>query len=301
MVTHMRVLISGSSGLIGSALTENLRGEGHEVTRLVRSGSSGDGSVAWDPEQGRIDAAGVEGHDAVVHLAGEGIGDHRWSEEHKRRVLDSRVKGTTLLAETLAKAQQTPAVMISGSAVGYYGDRGDEHLNEESAPGTGFLSDVVTQWEASTGAAEDAGIRVVHLRTGIVLSPRGGALKPLLPLFKLGLGGKLGSGRQYFSWISIDDEIGAIRHAIATDQLSGGVNATAPKPVTNADFTKALAKAVRRPAFLTVPKAALAVRFGSQAADEMLLGGQRVLPAKLEATGYEFRHPELDAALAALL
>lgn len=297
----MRVLISGSSGLIGSALAENLRHEGHEVTRLVRSGSAANGSVAWDPEQGRIDAAGVEGHDAVVHLAGEGIGDHRWSDEHKRRVLDSRVKGTTLLAEALAKAERKPAVMISGSAVGYYGDRGDEPLNEESAPGTGFLSDVVTQWEASTRAAEDAAIRVVHLRTGIVLSPRGGALKPLLPLFKLGLGGKLGSGRQYFSWISIDDEIGAIRHAIATDQLRGGVNATAPNPVTNADFTKALAKAVHRPAFLTVPKAALAVRFGNQAADEMLLGGQRVLPAKLEATGYEFKHPELDGALEALL
>ena len=296
----MRVLISGASGLIGSALAENLRADGHEVTRLVRK-AAGPGDVAWDPEHGRLDEAGVSGHDAVVHLAGEGIGDHRWTEEHKRRVRDSRLKGTTLLAEALAKADEKPAVWISGSAVGYYGDRGDEPLNEESAAGTGFLADLVVEWEAATAAAEEAGIRVVHLRTGIVMSPRGGALKPLLSLFKVGLGGKLGSGRQYMSWISIDDEVGAIRHAIATDSLTAAVNATAPKPVTNAEFTKTLARAVHRPAFFTVPKAALAVRFGGEAADEMLLAGQRVLPAKLEATGYEFRHRELAGAFDDLL
>ena len=296
----MRVLISGSSGLIGRALTENLRGDGHEVTRLVR-GTPGPGDLAWDPEHGRIDAAGASGHDAVVHLAGEGIGDHRWTEEHKRRVRDSRVKGTTLLADALAEADAKPAVWVSGSAVGFYGDRGDEPLNEESAAGTGFLAGLVEEWEAATGRAEDAGVRVVHLRSGIVLSPRGGALKPLLPLFKLGLGGKLGSGRQYMSWISIDDEVGAIRHAIASDALTGAVNATAPNPVTNAEFTKTLAKAVHRPAFFTVPKAALAIRIGSEGAEEMLLAGQRVLPAKLEATGYDFRHADLGAALEALL
>lgn len=296
----MRVLISGSSGLIGSALVDNLRADGHEVTRLVRGTPSGPGEVAWDPEQGRIDEAGVGGHDAVVHLAGEGIGDRRWTDEHKRRVRDSRVNGTRALAEAMAGTGDT-AVLVSGSAVGYYGDRGDEPLNEESGPGQGFLAGVVQEWEAATAAAEAAGIRVVHLRTGIVLSPKGGALKPLLPLFKLGLGGKLGSGRQYFSWISIADEVGAIRHAIADNEVRGALNATAPNPVTNAEFTKQLARAVHRRAFLTVPRFALALRLSGEAADEMLLGGQRVLPAKLEATDYEFRHPELAGALDALL
>jgi uncharacterized protein (TIGR01777 family) len=296
----MRILVTGSHGLIGTALIERLHAEGHAVARLVR-GRAAAGDVAWDPAHGVLDPSDVEGFDGVVHLAGEGIGEKRWTSEQKVKILDSRVKGTTLLSEALAKASSPPSVLVSGSAVGCYGDRGTETLTEDSTRGTGFLADVVRQWEASTAAAEAAGIRVVHLRTGIVLSSAGGALKETLPIFKLGLGGRLGSGRQYWSWISIDDEVGAIVHALTHDSVRGPVNATAPNPVTNADFTRALGKALGRPAFLVVPKPALAVRFGSEMAQDMLLSGQKALPAKLEATGYHFVHPDLASALAAAL
>lgn len=295
----MKVLVTGSHGLIASALIPRLQGDGHTVTRLVRQ-SPGPGELQWDPEGGTIDRGGVEGHDAVVHLAGVGIGDHRWTAEHKRAVLDSRVKGTRLLSETIAGLEQKP-VLVSGSAVGYYGNRGDEQLTEASAPGDDFLAEICTQWEAATAAADAAGIRVVHLRTGIVLSKGGGAIKQMLTPFKLGVGGKLGSGRQWFSWIHIDDEVGAILHALTHDDVRGPLNAVAPNPVTNADFTKALGRALHRPTVVPVPSFGLRLLFGREMADTMLLSGQRVLPTVLQQSGYQFVQPDLDTALASVV
>lgn len=296
----MRVLVTGSRGLIGTALIERLRAGGHSTTRLVR-GTPQQGEVAWDPAAGTIDAAGLEDHDAVVHLAGEGIGDHRWTAAHKARVLDSRRFGTRLLTESLAALERPPAVLFSASAVGYYGDRGDEVLTEESTPGSGFLADVVREWEAATAPAADAGIRTVVARTGIVLSDRGGALAEMLPIFKLGAGGRLGSGRQWWSWISLDDHCAAIERALTDPALSGPVNCTSPNPVTNAEFTSTLGWVLRRPAIAPVPKLALSIRFGREMAEEMLLAGQRVLPARLEAAGFTFAHPDLTTALRAVL
>ena len=290
----MRVLITGSSGLIGSALGRRLEADGHQVTKLRRG-------AQWDPEGGRCDPAAVAGHDAVVHLAGEGIGDHRWSPAHKRKVLDSRVNGTGALTRALAGLDEKPAVLVSSSAVGYYGNRGGETLTEESAPGDDFLSEVCTKWEAAAQPAADAGIRLVLLRTGIVLSKGGGALAPLLPLFKLGVGGRLGSGKQYWSWITIDDEVAAILHCLTNDGVTGPVNATGPEPVTNGEFASTLGKVLHRPAVLPVPRFALAARLGGEAADVMLLAGQRVLPAKLEATGFTFRHRTLEEGLRSIL
>lgn len=295
----MKVLVTGSHGLIASALIPRLQGDGHTVTRLVRQ-SPGPGELQWDPEGGTIDRGGVEGHDAVVHLAGVGIGDHRWTAQHKRAVLDSRVKGTRLLSETIAGLEQKP-VLVSGSAVGYYGNRGDEQLTEASAPGDDFLAEICTQWEAATAAADAAGIRVVHLRTGIVLSKGGGAIKQMLTPFKLGVGGKLGSGRQWFSWIHIDDEVGAILHALTHDDVRGPLNAVAPNPVTNADFTKALGRALHRPTVVPVPSFGLRLLFGREMADTMLLSGQRVLPTVLQQSGYQFVQPDLDTALASVV
>jgi uncharacterized protein (TIGR01777 family) len=287
-----RVVVTGSSGLIGTALVAALEAEGREAVGLRRG-------PQWQPEQALLDPAVLDGADAVVHLAGEGIGDHRWSDEHKRRVRDSRVNGTAALAAAIAQSP-TVKVFVCGSAVGYYGDAGDRECTEDSPAGTGFLSEVVTAWEAAAAPAE-AAARVVRLRTGIVLSPHGGALgKQLLP-FRMGAGARLGDGRQWQSWVHIDDEVGAIRHALDHDEVAGPVNATAPNPVTNAEFTKALGRALRRPAVLTAPAFALRAMFGKGMADEMLLAGQRVLPAKLQATGYEFKHPNLDEALKELL
>ncbi|MDQ4133995.1 MAG: TIGR01777 family oxidoreductase [Actinomycetota bacterium] len=299
----MRVAVTGSHGFIGSALVRALEHEGDQVTRLVRGGANAEANalVAWDPQAGTIDAAGLEGQDAVVHLAGAGIGDHRWTADYKAIVRESRVKGTDLLARTLAGLERPPAVLVSGSAVGYYGDRGDDELTESSPPGSGFLAEVVQAWEAAAAPAADAGIRLVNIRSGIVQSPRGGALGKLLLPFKLGVGGRLGSGRQWLSWVSIDDEIGAIRHALTEDSLWGPMNATAPAPVTNAEYTAALAAALRRPAFIPVPTPVLQLRFGRQMVEEMLLGGQRVLPAALESSGYRFRHRTIEEALTSLL
>jgi uncharacterized protein len=257
--------------------------------------------VRWDPAAGRIDAAALEGHDAVVNLAGAGIGDRRWTAKHKAAIRESRVQGTDLLARTLASLDRPPAVLASGAAVGYYGSRGDEELTEESGPGTGFLSRVVQDWETATAPAREAGIRVATLRSGVVLSPRGGALQRQLLPFRLGLGGRLGSGDQWFSWISIDDEVGAIRHVLTNDNVEGPVNVTAPGPVTNAQFTASLGRALRRPTFLPTPTAALWLLFGREMVAEMLLTSHRVLPAVLTASGYSFRHPAVDAALADLL
>jgi uncharacterized protein (TIGR01777 family) len=298
----LKVLITGSSGLIGSALARSLSESGQSVTPLKRSRADVSGDApTWDPRRGTIDAARLEGLDAVVHLAGEGIGDHRWSDGHKARVLMSRVEGTSLLAETLAGLEQPPATLLSGSAVGFYGSRGAEVLDEHSGPGDDFLAQVCVAWEEATRAAEDAGIRVAHLRSGIVLSATGGALKPQLLPFRLGLGGKLGAGDHYWSWISIDDEIGAIRHLLERNDISGPVNLTAPQPVTNAAFTKALGRVLHRPAVLTVPRMALRARFGKQMTDEMLLASQRAVPRRLLGRGYEFADTEVEAALRRIL
>ncbi|MBA3654684.1 MAG: TIGR01777 family protein [Actinobacteria bacterium] len=296
----MKVAVTGSHGMIGTALVDRLRSDGHTAIRLVRSAPAGADEVRWDPDAGTIDGPALEGIDAAVHLAGEGVAEKRWSDTQKARILDSRVNGTRTLATALTALADKPPVLVSGSAVGYYGARSDETLTEESAPGTGFLSEVVRAWEAATAPASDAGVRVVHIRSGIVLSERGGALKRQLPLFKLGVGGKLGSGKQWTSWISLEDEVRAIVHLIETTSVAGPVNLTAPKPVTNAAFTKALAKAVHRPAVLPVPRAALNVVLGSELAGD-LLGSLRVLPAKLVASGFAFTHPTIDEAFAAIV
>ncbi|MEA2973621.1 MAG: uncharacterized protein QOG82_2079 [Actinomycetota bacterium] len=297
----MHVAVTGSNGLIGAALVEALEGDGHQVSRLVRGAATSPNELHWSPSAGTIDAAGLEGHDAVVHLAGVGIGDHRWTDDHKRAVLDSRVQGTTLLATTLARLDRPPKVLASASAVGYYGDTGDRAVTEADGPGTGFLADVVQQWEQATAPAADTGIRVARFRSGVVLTDRGGALdKQLLP-FKMGLGGRVGSGEQYLSWISLDDEVAAIRHLLTTDTIAGPVNLTAPNPVTNAEFTKALGTVLGRPTVMPVPKIALHTMFGKEMVAEMLLAGQRVLPAVLQASGFAFVDPEIEAALRRIL
>jgi len=297
----MKVLLSGSSGLVGSALIPVLTGGGHQVVRLVRSQPRDEVSeVHWDPEAGDIDAAGLKGVEAAVHLAGESIAAGRWTAAKKARILESRVKGTRLLAETLAELKRPPKVLVSASAVGYYGDRGEETLREESASGSAFLSDVCRQWEAATEPAAAAGIRVVNLRFGVMLSSVGGALPRLLTPFKLGVGGRLGSGKQFMSWIAIDDVIGAILHALGTETLRGAVNAVAPEPVTNREFTRTLGRVLGRPTVFPMPAFAARLAFG-QTADELLLASQRVEPAKLLASGYLFRFPDVEAALRHLL
>jgi uncharacterized protein len=295
----MRIVVSGASGLIGTALVAHLRRAGHEVLPLVRR-QPGAGEIGWDPRAATIDADALEGTDAVVNLSGAGIGDHRWTDAYQRELLESRTSTTGLLARTIAGLARRPAVLLSGSAIGWYGPRGDEALDETSAPGEGFLADVCRQWEAATAPAEAAGIRVAHLRTGIVLSAKGGALKKQLPLFKLALGGKFGDGRQWQSWISLADEIGAITHLLSAD-VSGAVNLTAPHPVTNAEFTRELAAAVHRPAVLPIPSFGPKLLLGRELAEALLFTGQRVLPAALLASGYDFLHPSLPEALEAEL
>ncbi len=296
----MRVAITGSTGLIGSALKPHLESLGHEVIRVVRSTPSGT-DIGWSPAEGRIDDHALDGVDAVVHLAGAGIGDKRWTDEYKRELLESRTKGTTLISQAIASADDGPKVLLSGSAIGIYGARGDEVLTEASAPGDGFLADICVQWEQATTAAESTGARVVHLRTGIVLSAEGGALKKQLPLFKFGLGGKMGSGDQWQSWISIDDEVAAITHLLSAD-TAGAVNLTAPNPVTNAEFTDTLGDVLNRPTILPIPKFGPKLLLGGELADNLLFSGQRVLPAVLDAdAGFRFEHPDLATALQALL
>jgi uncharacterized protein len=297
------VAVTGSSGLIGSALRPVLEAAGHRVLRIVRPGgrtTPGSDAVAWDPEAGTIDAGGLEGVGAVVNLAGEGIAEKRWNDEQKARIRNSRVRGTTLLVTTLAQLAKPPQVLVNASAVGIYGDRGDEILTEDSHPGQGFLAGVVREWEAATVPASDAGIRVSHLRSGEVLSVAGGSLKALLTPFKLGLGGRFGSGRQWTSWITIHDEVGAILHLLGDDAPAGPVNATAPNPVTNAAFGRALGKALHRPAIVPVPRRALQLLLGEMA-DELIFVSQRVLPSRLLDSGYAFQDPEIDPALERVL
>jgi uncharacterized protein (TIGR01777 family) len=301
----MKIAITGSSGLIGTALRRSLEADGHAVVRVVR-GATGSaartepGAVAWDPTGGTIDAGGLEGLDGVVHLAGAGIGDKRWSDERRLELVLSRTKGTALLAETLAGLDRPPPVLVSGSAIGYYGDRGDELLTEQSEPGDDFLARLCIDWEAATTPAADAGIRVTTIRTGLVLSTDGGALPKLLPLFRLGLGGRFGSGRQWWSWIDGADEVAAIRFLLEHD-VRGPVNLTAPGPVTNAELTKVLGHVLSRPTVLPVPAFGPRLLLGKDLADSLLFTSARVQPAALEAAGFAFRQPELEAAFRTLL
>jgi uncharacterized protein (TIGR01777 family) len=291
----MNVLITGATGLIGSALAPVLRKQGHEVVSLTRSEARRTGEFRWDPEQGYVDPAALHGIDAVVHLAGETVAG-RWSEDKKRRILESRVNGTRLVSEAIAALGRPPGALVCASAIGVYGDRGDEVINDQSPVSAGgFLADVVRAWEAAAQPARDAGIRVVNTRFGIVQSARGGALKTQLPLFKLGLGGPVGGGRQYVSWVSIDDVVGAIGFALARIDISGAVNVTAPVPVSQADYARTLGRVLRRPAVLPAPAFAVRLVLGEFANE--VLGGQRVIPQRLSDSGYAFRHRELEPAL----
>lgn len=295
----MKVAITGSTGLLGEALVAALRSSGHEVVRVVRSKPAAD-EVAWDPVQDRIDAEGLAGIDAGVHLAGENIASGRWTAARKKRILQSRVLGTRLFSDTLADLQPKPRVLVSASAIGYYGDRGNRELTETDPPGKGFLAKVCREWEAATMPAADRGIRVVMCRFGAVLTPEGGALAKMLPPFKLGLGGRLGSGRQYMSWISRDDAVRAILHALEHESLDGPVNAVAPETVTNAVFTRALGRALHRPTLFPMPAFVAKTLFGEMA-EEVLLASTRVKPDRLLREGFEFRHPSLEPALKEML
>ncbi|HUZ44658.1 MAG TPA: TIGR01777 family oxidoreductase [Acidimicrobiales bacterium] len=300
----MKVCVTGSGGLIGSALVRRLETDGHQVVRLVRTGSGppAPGTATWDPSTGVVEPSALDRTGAVVHLAGAGIGDRRWSESYKRTLLRSRVDGTTTIAQAVAGRGREAPALISGSAIGYYGnDRGDTVLTEDDAPGTDFLARLCVEWESATAPARQAGARVVHLRTGLVLSAAGGVLARQLPLFRLGVGGRLGAGRQYQSWITRHDEVAAIVHALNDDSLSGPLNLTAPGAVTNAEMASAIGQALRRPSFLSVPAPAMRLAFGREMADETVLAGQRVIPARLQASGFHFAHADLRDALRAAL
>jgi uncharacterized protein (TIGR01777 family) len=293
----MRILVTGSTGMVGSKLVPSLKAKGHQVVRLVRSTPKENASeVYWNPEQGTLNRNELEGLDGVVHLAGENLAEGRWTDEKKRRIRESRVRGTRLLSETLARLERKPEVLVSASAVGFYGNRGDEILDEQSASGADFLAEVCREWELATQEASESGVRVVHLRFGVILSQEGGALKKMLFPYKMGLGGKLGSGRQYMSWIAIDDAVGAIEHALTNDSLRGPVNAVAPEAVTNYEFTKTLGQVLSRPTIFPVPAFAARLLFGEMA-DATLLASQRVVPARLKESGYVFKYPELKGAL----
>ena len=292
-VNRMQIAIAGALGLIGSALTPFLTTGGHQVHKLVRGGSASPGDIAWDPAAGKIDAARLAGCEAVVNLAGEGIAARRWTAAQKERIRASRVDSTTLLAHTLAGLNPRPRVWVCASAIGFYGDRGDELLDEASRAGEGFLPDVCQQWEAATAPAADAGIRVIRIRFGIVLSPAGGALAKMLPPFRMGAGGRLGDGRQSMSWIALDDVVGAIHHLIMHETLAGPVNAVAPHPATNLEFTKTLGRVLHRPTIFPMPAPVVRLLFGEMG-DALLLSSARVHPARLLESGYAFRYPQLD-------
>jgi uncharacterized protein (TIGR01777 family) len=297
----MIVGVTGSTGLIGSALVSALEADGHLVRRIVRqSAREAEHDIRWDPATETIDAVELSGVDAIVHLAGANVAGHRWTAAYKATIRDSRVLGTRLLCRTIAGMTNKPAVLVSASAVGYYGDRGDEQVDESSPPGRGFLADVCQQWEAETVVARDAGIRVVNQRFGVVLSRDGGALAQMLTPFKLGVGGVIGSGRQYLSWIALDDAVKAIEFVLQAAALCGPVNTVAPEPVTNRQFTEALGRVLGRPTVFAMPAFAARVAFGEMA-DEMLLSGARVLPHALANAGFGFQFPHLEPALRHLL
>jgi uncharacterized protein (TIGR01777 family) len=290
----MRIAVTGASGLIGGALVPHLRAQGHEVVRLVRHPSGAPDEVTWDPMGGTVDVAGLRGADAVVHLAGAGVGDHRWTEAYKATILDSRAVGTATLATALASMDEPPSVLISGSAIGFYGDTADTEVDESAPAGRGFLADVVVAWEAAAQPARDAGIRVVHPRTGLVVAGRGGAWAKLWPLFRLGGGGRLGTGRQWWSFISLRDELAALTFLL--EALEGPVNLTAPKPATNTEVTRAMGQLLKRPTILHVPKKALEIALGEFSSE--ILGSLRVRPTRLLEAGFEFRDPTIEQALA---
>jgi hypothetical protein len=290
----MRIAVTGASGLIGGALVPHLRRQGHDVLRLVRGVATAPDEVSWDPQVGFVDLQALSGVDAVVHLAGAGVGDHRWTDEYKAVIRESRVRGTDTIARAVAALERQPAVLVSSSAIGFYGDTGDREVDETAPAGTGFLADVVVAWEAAADPARDAGIRVVHPRTGLVVSGRGGAWGRMWPIFRMGAGGRLGSGRQWWSFISLRDELAALTHLL--EHLDGPVNLTAPSPATNAEVTRAMGRALRRPTALPVPRKALEIALGEFSSE--VLGSARVVPTRLLGSGFAFQDPTIDAAVA---
>lgn len=294
----MRVLTAGASGLVGSALVPKLKAEVAEVIRLVRS-AAGPGEIEWHPDRGTIDAAALDGVDAIINLAGDGIANGRWTEEKKRRILDSRVNGTRLLSEAMAKLSRKPATFINASAIGFYGSR-DELVDEESSPGEGFLARVCREWEAAAAPAEQAGIRVVKLRLGVILTKQGGIIGSMLMPFKLGLGGKVGAGKQVMSWVAMDDVVSAISFILSHQTLRGPINVVAPRPVTNEEFTKTLGRVLSRPTFMAMPAFAARLAFGEMA-DEMMLSSTRVAGKVLSEAGFRFQYPDLEGAVREML
>ncbi len=294
-----RIAVTGSTGLIGAALVRSLRADGHEVVRLVRRPSQAGDEVEWDPRRQYVDTAGLVGCDAVVHLAGAGVGDRRWTEAYRREIRDSRVLGTAAIAEAVASLDVPPRVLVSGSAVGYYGDTADRVVDESAPAGDGFLPKVCVEWEEAAAPAEEAGVRTAFSRTGLVVSRKGGAWGRMFPLFKAGLGGRLGDGRQYWSFISLHDEIAALRHILDTESLSGPVNLTAPHPATNREVTEAMGRALHRPTLFPVPSPALRIALGGMASD--VLTSQRALPTRLLESGFTFAFPRIDDAIGAVL
>lgn len=292
----MRILISGSHGLVGSILIKALEPEGHEIFRLVRYAPHSQAEIEWSPERYSIALARLEGFDAVVHLAGESIAQGRWTEEKKKRIRESRVKGTRLLSDALANLSNPPKTLICASAIGYYGDRGDEVLTESSSPGKCFLAEVCVEWEKGTDLAREKGIRVVNTRFGIILDAKGGALAKMLPPFRMGIGGRIGNGKQWMSWIALDDVVGAIKFALTNQSLKAPVNFVAPSPIQNAEFAKTLGKILSRPTIFPIPAFGVRLAFGEMA-DALLLSSQRVEPERLKANGFQFAFSQLDDAL----
>ncbi|MEV4948416.1 TIGR01777 family oxidoreductase [Streptomyces sp. NPDC053755] len=292
-----RIAVTGASGLIGSALVRSLRADGHHVSRLVRRPARTADEVEWDPARLYVDAAGLVGVDAVVHLAGAGVGERRWTEAYRKEIRDSRVLGTTAISQALASLAEPPKVLVCGTALGYYGDTGPRAVDESAPAGEGFLPSVCVEWEAAAAPAEEAGIRVAYARTGLVVAREGGAWGRLFPVFRAGIGGRMGDGRQYWSFISLHDEVAALRHLIDTDSLAGPVNLTAPEPVTNREVTAAMGRVLRRPTLLPVPASALRAVLGDFAED--VLGSQRVLPVRLLESGFEFAFPTIDDSIRA--
>ncbi|MEP6568163.1 MAG: TIGR01777 family oxidoreductase [Acidobacteriota bacterium] len=296
----MKILIGGSHGLVGTALIKSLTAAGHEIVRLVRHAPTSKSEVEWSPDRYSIALARIEGFDAVINLAGESIAEGSWTDDKKRRIRESRVKGTKLLGDALANLTVPPKTFLCASAIGYYGNRGDELLTEASSQGNDFLSEVCAEWEQATALAKEKGIRVVNARFGVILDTDGGALKKMLPPFRLGVGGKVGSGKQWMSWIALDDVVGALNFALVTESLRGPVNFVAPNPVTNAEFTRTLGKALSRPTLFPIPAFAIKLLFGEMG-EALLLGGQRVEAEILKSTGYEFQHSQLEPALRHIL